>query len=341
MRRLAAICIALVGITASAGEPSFELDQPSFVLDVMPILSKAGCNGGGCHGALAGKAGFRLSLFGYDPESDYLAITRDARGRRVDLADPGASLLLTKPTTALPHKGGKRLDVGGDDYKLLAAWIEAGSPGPRENEKKLLGIDLAPAESPAALGQAVALTVTARYDDGSSRDVTRWARFTSADETVASVDPVGRVSVVGHGAGAVTAWFSSQIAVARRRRLRRRAAGQLHRRPQPRATRETAPQALAAVRRGDVSAAGVSRHGRPAAAPGGGAGVSRRPLAGEEGAARGPAARAAGVRRLLDIQVVRHPARVGGEAAAGGGECLLAVDPRPRLGERAVGSLRP
>jgi hypothetical protein len=215
MRRLAAICIALVGITASAGEPSFELDQPSFVLDVMPILSKAGCNGGGCHGALAGKAGFRLSLFGYDPESDYLAITRDARGRRVDLADPGASLLLTKPTTALPHKGGKRLDVGGDDYKLLAAWIEAGSPGPRENEKKLLGIDLAPAESPAALGQAVALTVTARYDDGSSRDVTRWARFTSADETVASVDPVGRVSVVGHGAGAVTAWFSSQIAVAR------------------------------------------------------------------------------------------------------------------------------
>ena len=207
MRRLAAICIALAGVAASAGEPSFELD-------VMPILSKAGCNGGGCHGALAGKAGFRLSLFGYDPKSDYLAITRDARGRRVDLADPGTSILLTKPTTALAHKGGKRLDVGSDDYKLLAAWIEAGCPGPREKEKKLLGIDLAPAESVAAPGQTVAVKVTARYDDGSTRDVTHWARFTSADETVASVDPAGRVSVVGHGAGAVTAWFSSQIAVA-------------------------------------------------------------------------------------------------------------------------------
>ena len=73
----------------------------SFELDVMPILSKAGCYSGGCHGALAGKGGFRLSLFGYDPASDHVALTRDARGRRVDLADPGASLLLTKPTTAV------------------------------------------------------------------------------------------------------------------------------------------------------------------------------------------------------------------------------------------------
>ena len=137
-------------------------DEPSFELDVMPILSKAGCNGGGCHGALAGKAGFRLSLFGYDPKSDYVAITRDARGRRVDLADPGTSLLLTKPTMALPHKGGKRLDVGGDDYQTLAAWIEAGCPGPKAGEKTLVGIDLGPAESVAAPGQKVALAVTAR-----------------------------------------------------------------------------------------------------------------------------------------------------------------------------------
>jgi hypothetical protein len=202
----------LLGLVASVSVA--RADEPSFELDVVPILSKAGCNGGGCHGAMAGKAGFRLSLFGYDPKSDYLAITRDARGRRIDLADPGASLLLTKPTMALAHKGGKRLDVGGDDYKLLAAWIEAGCPGPRADEKKLVGIDLAPAESTASVGQKVAVTVTARYDDGSTRDVTRWARFTSADETVAMVDPAGSVSVIGHGAGAVTAWFSSQIAVA-------------------------------------------------------------------------------------------------------------------------------
>jgi len=202
----------LLGLLACASLA--QADGPSFELDVMPILSKAGCNGGGCHGAIAGKAGFRLSLFGYDPQSDYLTITRDARGRRIDLDDPGASLLLTKPTTALAHKGGKRLDVGSDDYKLLAAWIEAGCPGPLANEKQLLGIALSPAESTASLGQKVGMTVTARYDDGSTRDVTRWARFTSADETVATIDPAGGVTVVGHGAGAVTAWFSSQIAVA-------------------------------------------------------------------------------------------------------------------------------
>ncbi|MFM8702758.1 MAG: DUF1553 domain-containing protein, partial [Planctomycetia bacterium] len=91
---------------------------------------------------------------------------------------------------------------------------EAGCPGPRADEKKLVGIDMAPAESTASPGQKVAVTVTARYDDGSTRDVTRWARFTSADETVAMVDSTGGVTVVGPGAGAVTAWFSSQSAVA-------------------------------------------------------------------------------------------------------------------------------
>ena len=190
-------------------------DGPSFERDVMPIISKAGCNGGGCHGALAGKAGFRLSLFGYDPQSDYLAITRDARGRRVDLAEPGASLLLTKPTMAIAHKGGKRLDLGDSDYAMLAAWIEAGCPGPQAGEKRLEGIVLEPVESVAAPGQSLPLRVTARYDDGTSRDVTRWARFTSTDETIAMVDPAGNVNVIGHGEGALTAWFSSQIAVAR------------------------------------------------------------------------------------------------------------------------------
>jgi hypothetical protein len=204
-----------VGVFALLFALGVRAEEPSFELDVMPILSKAGCNGGGCHGALAGKAGFRLSLFGYDSASDHLAITRDARGRRIDPVEPGASLLLTKPTMAIAHKGGKRLEVGGDDYRRLAAWIEAGCPGPKQGEKRLTGIELTPAEQLAAKGTTYRLQVMARYDDGSSRDVTHWARFTSADETIATVDPVGTVSVIGHGAGAVTAWFSSQIAVAR------------------------------------------------------------------------------------------------------------------------------
>jgi len=206
--------VALLAVTARA-------DTPSFTLDVVPILSKAGCNTGGCHGALAGKGGFRLSLFGYDPQADHLAITREALGRRVDSADPGASLLLTKPTMAVAHKGGLRLDTASADYGLLAKWISAGCPGPSPDEKTLVGIDVTPAEIVLGKGASARLSVTARYSDGSSRDVTRWSRFASTDESVATIDPAaggdqsGTVIAIGHGAGAVTAWYSSRIGVAR------------------------------------------------------------------------------------------------------------------------------
>ncbi|NDC64455.1 MAG: hypothetical protein EBZ59_10850, partial [Planctomycetia bacterium] len=121
----------------------------------------------------------------------------------------------TKPTTAVAHRGGKRLEAEGDDYRILAAWIEAGCPGPKAGEKTLDAIELSPAESIAAPGRTVRLVVTAKYGDGSTRDVTRWAKFTSTDETIATVDAGGLATVVGHGEGAVTAWFSSKIAVAR------------------------------------------------------------------------------------------------------------------------------
>ena len=188
---------------------------PSFRNEVLPVLSKAGCNTGGCHGALAGKGGFRLSLFGYNPEADYLSIARESRGRRVELSDPGSSLLLVKPTTALPHKGGKRLEVQSEDYQLLAAWITAGCPGPQADDAKLIGLSVDPSESALQPGQSQQLKVIAKYDNGVECDVTRWAKFTSTDETVASVDGAGKLSVIGSGQGAVTAWFSSQVVVAR------------------------------------------------------------------------------------------------------------------------------
>jgi hypothetical protein len=189
--------------------------EPSFRHDVLPILSKAGCNSGGCHGALAGKGGFRLSLFGYNPEADWLTMTRESRGRRVELSDPGASLILTKPTTALRHKGGKRLTPGSEDYNILAAWITAGCPPPRADDAALVKLEIAPAESLLTKGGSKQLAVKAKYSDGRERDVTRWVKFTSADESVATVDAGGLVNVIGHGEGAVTAWFSSQIVIAR------------------------------------------------------------------------------------------------------------------------------
>ena len=212
---LAAWVILLAYPTLRSGHAAPAADEVSFTNDIVPILSKAGCNGGGCHGALAGKAGFRLSLFGYDPASDHLAITRESLGRRVDLAQPATSLLLTKPTMAVPHKGGRRLEVGGDDYQQLARWITAGCPGPRPGERQLTALSIEPAEAVVAPGEQVTFRVNAQYDDGSTRDVTRWARFTAADATVASIDSAGVATAVGHGSGAVTAWFSSQIAVGR------------------------------------------------------------------------------------------------------------------------------
>jgi hypothetical protein len=206
------LLLVAAGGVATANDAAGDV---SFTNDIVPILSKAGCNGGGCHGALAGKAGFRLSLFGYDPASDHLAITREALGRRVDLDEPATSLLLIKPTMAVPHKGGLRLDTGGEDYQLLARWITAGCPGPQPDERQLTSIGIEPEEALLTLGQQAAFRVTAHYNDGSIRDVTRWARFTATDATVASVDAQGTATAIGHGSGAITAWFSSQIAVGR------------------------------------------------------------------------------------------------------------------------------
>ncbi len=206
-------CILFIFLSAFSVESAHA--EPSFRNDVLPILSKAGCNTGGCHGALAGKGGFRLSLFGYNPDADWLTITRESRGRRVELSDPGSSLILLKPTAALRHKGGKRLEVGSEDYKIIAEWITAGCPPPRAEDATLAALTVSPAESALQPGASQQITVKARFSNGAERDVTRWVKFTSADETVATVDAGGKVSVIGNGEGAVTAWFSSQIVIAR------------------------------------------------------------------------------------------------------------------------------
>jgi len=188
----------------------------SFRNDVMPVLTKSTCNSGGCHGALAGKGGFRLSLMGYDIEADFQTITRGVRGRRIDLAQPAHSLLLTKPTAATKHKGGKLIDTKSLDYRILAEWVAAGAPGPKAEDERVRRIEVLPSLSLLKPGERQQLMVRAHYSDGRVMDVTRWAKFTSSNEAVATVDPkLGLVSVIGHGEGAVTAWFDSQIVLAR------------------------------------------------------------------------------------------------------------------------------
>ena len=197
--------------------PVVASDRPlSFRHDVLPVLSKAGCNSGGCHGALAGKGGFRLSLNAYDPATDHYNITRENRGRRIEFADPARSLFVIKPTAAVRHKGGKFIHEDSDDYKLLIEWIQQGAPGPSTDDTELNRIELSPALSQLNKGDIQPLTVHAFFSDGTKRDVTRWARFTPTDATIAEVDEAtGLAKVIGYGEGAISVWYSGQIALAR------------------------------------------------------------------------------------------------------------------------------
>lgn len=189
-----------------------EVLDAGFRNDVLPVLSKLGCNSGACHGALAGKGGFRLSLRGFDPAADHFNIVKQAKGRRIEFRDPARSLLLTKPTGAVPHKGGVRMEVDSEAYRILASWIAAGAEAPTADDKRLEKIEFASTEREGNSGK-IELKVNATYSDGSVRDVTRWAKFTSTDRTIAKVSDDGDVEIVGHGQGAVTAWYDSRIAV--------------------------------------------------------------------------------------------------------------------------------
>jgi Protein of unknown function (DUF1553)/Protein of unknown function (DUF1549)/Bacterial Ig-like domain (group 2) len=182
---------------------------------VVPIFSRLGCNSGACHGALSGKGGFRLSLRGYDPDRDWFNIVEQQHGRRVERAVPATSLVLTKPTAAVPHKGGLRLTAESPDYNVIAQWIAAGAKQPADVDARLERIEVLPARASLVKGGTQPLLVRAFYSDGREEDVTKWAKYSSASEAVATVSEDGTVTIVGPGEGAVMVWFSSQIVMAR------------------------------------------------------------------------------------------------------------------------------
>ena len=194
-------------------------DQPQrwqFDAHVLAVLSRQSCNSGACHGALAGKGGFRLSLHGYDSQADHFSITRQDRGRRIEPADPGQSLLLAKPSMLIAHKGGLRLEPHSDDYRLLAEWIASGAPGPQgaSHDAPLSRLEVLPDALRLRPADRQQLIVRAHYADGRCEDVTHWAKFTSANQTVANVSPNGEVQIIDAGKGAIAVWFGSRIAMA-------------------------------------------------------------------------------------------------------------------------------
>lgn len=187
----------------------------SFRNNVLPIFAKRDCNSGACHGALAGKGGFRLSLRGYDPESDFFNIVKQDKGRRIELAAPQYSLLLTKPTTAVPHKGGLRLPTESDDFQVVAKWVADGAAPPEPSDAMIERIEVYPAASIQKVGDEQAFVVTAFYSDGTMRDVTPWVKWSSTNDAVSQVSGDGLASVMGPGEGAIVAWYSSKLAIAR------------------------------------------------------------------------------------------------------------------------------
>src|SRR5262249_3086159 len=206
MNRLYALSALLLILPAAAAE------EPSFRNHVIPILTKAGCNSGACHGALAGKGGLKLSLRGYDPESDFFVLTRQAGARRVDRQEPAKSLMLLKPTRKLAHGGGKRLEDDSDDYKIVLAWIVAGANRPPDDDPRLQRPEVMPTAATLKPKDTVRVAVKARYSDGHNEDVTRWARFSSSEDLVAGVNDEGLVTVAGHGEAAINVAFGTRVA---------------------------------------------------------------------------------------------------------------------------------
>ena len=217
--RLPALLL-LLGVTASccyADAPARRsASKPvSFVNDVIPALTRAGCNQGACHGAAAGKNGFKLSLRGFAPEWDHAAITRQARGRRINTLQPERSLLLQKPLLDVPHIGGKALQRGSAEVGILMRWLAQGAPGPQPRDPHVTALKVTRPVQSLAPGAKLQLRVKAVFSNGSVRDVTHWTRFETNDENVATVVPDGLVRITGVGQAAIMVGYQDKVAVAR------------------------------------------------------------------------------------------------------------------------------
>jgi hypothetical protein len=220
-RLLTSLCLLLAGATllpaaSNKGTPKTHpalaptpAGPVSFRLDVEPVLFRAGCNSGGCHGAAAGKDGFHLSLFGYDPAGDYWRLTRQMVGRRIDLAVPKQSLLLLKSTGLVPHTGGRRFKPDSEYYNTLLRWIQEGAVDDAASVPQVTGISLVPDKVVfQPKDKPRALQATAKYSDGTTRVVNNLALYLTNNKTTADIDADGLVTPGKRGDTFVFARFA-------------------------------------------------------------------------------------------------------------------------------------
>ena len=182
----------------------------SFRLDVMPIFMRAGCNAGGCHGAARGIDGFRLSLFGFDPEGDHYRLTRELNGRRLNMASTQESLLLEKAAGKVAHTGGACFAENDMYWNSIVRWLDADAPNDPATIATCVGVDLYPKNSVLnGKGAAQQMVVKARYSDGSERDVTHLALFLSSNDASAKIAKDGLVTAGERGEAFVMARFAT------------------------------------------------------------------------------------------------------------------------------------
>ncbi|MDA1017237.1 MAG: DUF1549 domain-containing protein [Planctomycetota bacterium] len=188
----------------------------NFENDIVPILSRFGCNSSGCHGKAEGQNGFKLSVFGFDPPADHAALTQEGRGRRVNPAVPANSLLLLKGAGGLPHGGGVRIRRNSGDYRALHEWIRQGTPVGSAADSKVVSISVTPGQRQLSMNASQQMRVVATYSDNREIDVTFLAKFQSNNDAIATVDEFGLVSTLDvPGEVAVMASYMGSMATFR------------------------------------------------------------------------------------------------------------------------------
>ena len=204
----------VIAVGLAIATPNAHAETPSFLNEVVPVLTKSGCNQGACHGKGAGQNGFRLSLRGYAPRQDHEYLTREFGGRRIDPTRPENSLILQKATARIPHEGGRVFAPDSREYELLRAWVAGGFPGPNDTDPKVTRLELTPGATALQPGASVQLVATATFADGSKRDVTWLTKFDANDPALVVVSPTGTATALRNGATAVRAMFQTEVAVA-------------------------------------------------------------------------------------------------------------------------------
>jgi Protein of unknown function (DUF1549)/Protein of unknown function (DUF1553) len=188
----------------------------NFPNQVVPIFTKLGCNSGGCHGKASGQNGFRLSLLGFEPTEDFEHLVKEGRGRRLFPAAPEKSLLLAKPTGAVPHGGGTRMDVDSQSYRLIRRWIAQGMPYGSDNDPKVARIEVFPQQRRMPRNGQQQLLVIAHYTDGGTEDVTSTVKFEPNSPDMAETSDTGLVKTLDlTGDVAVMARYQGQVGVFR------------------------------------------------------------------------------------------------------------------------------